>query len=103
MSEPYRIPEEEIYRIARRNVERKKGAQIHLTVYIIVNMFLCFVWFGGRLYIQMHLALAGVWAVGVIAHFLIAYLFEGGDKWDREAIEKEADRLRSRIKDEESS
>ena len=103
MNEQYQLPEEEIYRIARRNVERKKGAQIHLTVYIIVNMFLDLIWLGGKLYIQLHIALAGIWAVGVIVHFLIVYLSDGDNKWDREAIEQEAECLRNRFNNPESS
>jgi fatty acid desaturase len=106
MNKPSGMSEEEIYRVARRNVERKRGAQTHLFVFIIVNMFLSLIWalpFGGQGFLQLHIVLAGIWAVGVIVHFLIAYLSDGDDKWDREAIEKEAERLRSRIDNQGAS
>ena len=32
------MPEEEIYRLARKRVEEKKGFRVHLTVYIVVNI-----------------------------------------------------------------
>ena len=38
------MSEEEIYKIARKRVEEKKGFLVHLAVYIIVNIGLVLLW-----------------------------------------------------------
>ncbi len=95
----HQMTEEEIYRIAQRKVEKKKAVQTHFIVYIILNMFLSLIWalpFGWQGFLFFHAILAGLWGIGVIAHFLIVYLSGDDIKWDREAVEREVERLRDR-------
>ena len=38
------MSDEEIYRLARKRVEEKKGFYIHFSIYIAVNIMLMIIW-----------------------------------------------------------
>ncbi len=94
---PDKLGEEEIRDLARKRVEAKKGFYIHLTVYLIVNVFLLIIWYmtgrGGD-YPWFIWPLAG-WGIGLLFHALsvFAFLREGGD-WERREIQKEVEKLK---------
>ncbi len=90
------MSEEEIYQIARKRVEEKKGFFIHLAVYIIVNIGLVFLWWwtssgSGHPWFVWTL---GPWGIGLIFHGLAVFLFSKGSNWERKEIEKEAERIK---------
>ena len=89
------MSEEELYREARKRVEAKKGFFIHLTVYIIVNIMLVLIWAfpagGGFPWFVFPL---GGWGIGILFHFLEAFVFSRQTDWERKAIEKEVERLK---------
>jgi hypothetical protein len=90
------MSEEEIYRLARKRVEEKKGFYIHLTVYICVNAILVVIWaFTGRGQgVPWFVFPLGGWGIGILFHFLGVFVFSRPSDWDRREIEKEAERLR---------
>jgi fatty acid desaturase len=89
------MSEEEIYREARKRVEAKKGFFIHLTVYIIVNIMLVLIWaFPGGGGFPWFVFPLGGWGIGILFHFLEAFVFSRQTDWERKAIEKEVERLR---------
>lgn len=87
------MSEEEIYELAKKRVEEKRGFYIHLSVYIIINIVLVLVWAfpASRGYPWFLWALGG-WGIGIISHFLAVFVFNQG--WDRSSIEKEAEKIR---------
>jgi hypothetical protein len=87
------MSEEQIYEQAKKRVEAKKGFFVHLTVYIVVNIMLVLIWAfaAGGGYPWFLWALGG-WGIGVLFHFLGVFVF--GQKSDRAAIEKEAEKIR---------
>jgi len=89
------MSEEEIYRLARKRVEEKKGFFIHLAVYICVNILLVIIWAfpSGGGYPWFFWPLGG-WGIGILFHFLGVFVFSRPSEWDRREIEKEAERLR---------
>ena len=89
------MSEEEIYREARKRVEAKKGFFIHLTVYIIVNIMLVLIWAcpGGGGFPWFVFPLGG-WGIGILFHFLEAFVFSRQTDWERKAIEKEVEKLK---------
>ena len=89
------MSEEEIYREARKRVEAKKGFFIHLTVYIIINIMLVLIWaFPGGGGFPWFVFPLGGWGIGILFHFLEAFVFSRQTDWEKKAIEKEAERLR---------
>lgn len=89
------MSEEEIYREARKRVEAKKGFFIHLTVYIIINIMLVLIWaFPGGGGFPWFVFPLGGWGIGILFHFLEAFVFSRQTDWERKAIEKEVERLR---------
>ncbi len=94
---PQQMTEEEIYKIARKRVEEKKGFFTHLIVYIVVNAMLVLIWAltdtentGTPWFVW---PLSG-WGIGLIFHFLGAFVFNRSTAWEGREIEKEAERLR---------
>jgi hypothetical protein len=91
---PHQLSEEEIYQVARKRVEEKKGFYTHLATYIVVNVMLVLIWaFTSRSYPWFIWPLAG-WGIGLIFHFLGVFAFNKGTGWESREIEKEAARLR---------
>ncbi|GAB2777202.1 2TM domain-containing protein [Salinimicrobium soli] len=94
-------PEETIqYEAAKRRVKKIRGFYIHLTVYIIINIFLFIVgtWDEGIIAGMQDLsnyATAFFWGIGLLAHGagVFAPDFFFGKKWEekkiRELMEKE--------------
>lgn len=89
------MSEEEIYRIAGKRVEEKKGVFRHLAVYIVVNIVLVLIWAfpsgGGYPWFLWPL---GGWGIGLVFHALGVFVFNKQTGWERKEIEKEAERLR---------
>ena len=89
------MSEEQIYELAKKRVEEKKGFFVHLTVYILVNIMLVLIWAfatGGG-YPWFIWALGG-WGIGLLFHFLGVFVFSKRTDWERREIEKEAEKLR---------
>lgn len=87
------MSEEQIYRLAEKRVKAKRGFFTHFAIYIVVNIILVLVWAfatGGG-FPWFVFPLVG-WGIAVLIHFLSVFVFER--KSDREAIEKEAERIR---------
>jgi hypothetical protein len=90
----HQMTEEEIYQVARKRVEEKKGFYTHLASYIVVNVMLIVIWaLTGHAYPWFVWPLAG-WGIGIIFHFLSVFGFNKGTAWESKEIEKEAERLR---------
>ena len=90
----HQMTEEEIYQQAKKRVEEKKGFFSHLAVYIVVNVVLVLIWaFTSRGYPWFVWPLGG-WGVGLVFHFLGVYLFSKETGWERNELEKEAERIR---------
>ena len=92
MSQP--MTEEEIYKKARKRVEEKKGFFSHLAVYIVVNALLVLIWAltdRGHPWFVWPL---GGWGIGLVFHFLGVFLFSKETGWERNEIEREAERIR---------
>jgi hypothetical protein len=92
MTQP--MTEQEIYAKARKRVEEKKGFISHLVVYIVVNVGLILIWaFSGRGYPWFVWPLGG-WGIGLIFHFLGVFFFGKETGWEKNEVEKEAERIR---------
>ena len=87
------MSEEQIYELAKKRVEEKRGFFTHLTVYILVNIMLVLIWrFANGGGFPWFIFPLGGWGIGLIIHFLNVFIF--GAKSDKGAIEKEAERIR---------
>jgi len=88
-----KMTEEQIYELAKKRVEEKRGFFSHLAAYVVVNIGLFLIWYftphGG---VPWFLFPLGGWGIGLVFHFLGVFVFNsmGGQK----AIEKEAARIR---------
>jgi hypothetical protein len=88
------LSEAEIYQVARKRVEEKKGFYTHLASYVVVNAMLVIIWaITSPGYPWFIWPLAG-WGIGIIFHFLGVFAFNKGTAWESKEIEKEAERLR---------
>ena len=89
------MSEDELYQIARKRVEEKKGFYTHLAVYVVVNIMLVLIWAfpsgGGYPWFLWPL---GGWGIGVLFHFLGVFVFSRQSGWERKEVEKEVERLR---------
>ncbi len=87
------MTEEQIYELAKKRVEEKRGFFTHLTVYVLVNIMLILIWLfaSGRGFPWFIFPLGG-WGIGIIVHALNTFVF--GFKSDRALIEKEAEKIR---------
>ena len=87
------MSEEEIYEEAKQRVEAKKYFYVHLALYICINAFLIIIWAfvadGG--FPWFIFPLFG-WGIGIVFHFLEVFVLKG--KVEKEAIEKEAEKIR---------
>ena len=87
------MSEDQIYELAKKRVEEKRGFYNHLIVYVIVNIVLVLIWAfasdGGFPWFVFPL---GGWGIGLVFHFLGVFVF--GRKSDKAAIEKEAEKIR---------
>jgi len=88
------MSEEELYSLARKRVEEKKGFYIHFAVYIVVNILLVIIWAVTGAGFPWFVFPLGGWGIGVLFHFLGVFVFSRPGGWERREIEKEVERLR---------
>jgi len=89
-----RMSDEEIYKLARKRVEEKKGFFIHFTVYLCVNALLIIIWAVSGAGFPWFIFPLGGWGIGVLFHFLGVFVFNKQSGWEQRAIEREVERLR---------
>ena len=88
------MSEEELYRLASKRVEEKKGFYTHFAVYIAVNIMLVIIWsVTGAGFPWFVFPLVG-WGIGILFHFLSVFVFSRTGDWEKREIEKEVERLR---------
>lgn len=93
---PAGLSEEEVYKIARKRVEEKKGFYSHLTAYVIVNILIFIIWwFTSSSFPWFLFPLVG-WGIGIVFHFLDAMKFHNQSAWEQREVEKEVERIRQR-------
>ena len=89
------MSEEELYKIARKRVEEKKGFFTHLIIYILVNIMLVLIWaFASGGGFPWFIFPLGGWGIGILFHFFDVFVFSGKSGWETREIEKEVERLR---------
>ena len=89
--------DEEIKNIARRRVEAKKGFFVHLSMYIIINVFLFLIWFfvaGGPGTYPWFLWVLFGWGIGVVANAVAIFVTPQGGSWEQKEMQKEIERLK---------
>ena len=87
-----KMSEDELYERARKRVEEKKGFYTHIIAYVAVNALLVIIWaVTGRGFPWFVFPLGG-WGIGLVFHILDVLVWQR--KSDRNAIEKEAEKLR---------
>jgi len=91
---PTKMPEEEIYREAKKRVEEKKSFRIHFIVYLCVNALLVIIWATTGAGFPWFVFPLGGWGIGILFHFLSVYVFSR--ETDKREIEKEAEKIRKR-------
>jgi hypothetical protein len=85
---------EDIDTLARKRAGAKMGWYIHVTVYVVVNVFLFLVSdraFGHRPW-SVYSTLG--WGLGVVLHGVSVFMMGGGSAMRERMIEKERERLR---------
>ena len=88
------MSEKELYEMAKKRVEEKKGFYIHFGVYVVINLFLVALWlFTGAGFPWFIFPLLG-WGIGILFHFLGIFVFSQRSNWERSEIAKEMERLR---------
>ena len=102
INKPGKTSEEELYRQAKRRVEAKKGFYIHFAVYLSVNIPLVIIWAVTGAAFPWFVFPLGGWGIGLLIHFLSAFVFPGGgtSEWEKKEIEKEVERMKRRGADE---
>ena len=88
------ISEEELYRLASKRVEEKKGFYTHFALYIGVNIMLVIIWSVTGAGFPWFVFPLGGWGIGILFHFLGVFVFSRPSNWERREIEKEVERLR---------
>jgi len=88
------MSEEELYSLARKRVEEKKGFYIHFAVYIVVNIMLIIIWSVTGAGFPWFVFPLGGWGIGILFHFLGIFVFSRSSTWERRQIEKEVERLK---------
>ena len=63
------MSEEEMYEVARKRVEEKKGFFIHFAIYILVNAILIVIWASTGAGFPWFVFPLGGWGIGVLFHF----------------------------------
>jgi uncharacterized membrane protein len=89
------MSEQEIYERARKRVEEKKGFYAHLCVYLVINILIVIIWLVTSLGCYPWFVFpVGGWGVIVILHALFVFVFHKDANWEKNAVEKEADKIR---------
>jgi hypothetical protein len=82
----------EIFRVARRQVERKLRFFIHLSIYLLVNCGLILVHLLRQDQVLWSFAPLFGWGIGVLFHGLAVFLHASCAEWKQRMIEKELSR-----------
>ena len=94
---PPLISDEQIYEEARRRVKAKKDFYGHLTVWAIVNGILIIIWFiysfGDTPWFLWPMC---IWGAFILYKYLRVFVIK--DKLDRNAIEKEVEKIKKDLK-----
>jgi len=98
---PTQMTDEEIYKEAEKRVEEKKGFRSHFIIYLCVNALLVIIWAVTGADFPWFVFPLGGWGIGVLFHFLNAYVFSR--EADTREIEKEAEKIRKRRGENTSS
>ncbi|OGN97921.1 MAG: hypothetical protein A2Y89_06225 [Chloroflexi bacterium RBG_13_51_18] len=89
------LSEDEIYQKAKKRVEEIKGFYAHLCVYLAINLLVIIIWLVTSLGAYPWFVFpVGCWGVVVILHALFVFVFNKDARWEKNAVEKEADKLR---------
>lgn len=90
-----KMSEEELYHLARKRVQEKKGFYFHFAVYLAVNALLVIIWaFTGAGFPWFVFPLGG-WGIGILFHFWGVFVFSRGTSgWEKKQIEREVERLK---------
>ena len=93
---PPEISEEDIYKRATERVKEKKDFYNHLATYVVVNIGLVLIWtFTNNGGYHWYLWPLGCWGIfGIVPHFVKTFIFPEGTGWEKNQIEKEADKIR---------
>jgi len=87
------MSENEIYELARKRVEAKKGFYNNLGAWAVVNILLVIVWAftnsGGHPWFLWPLC---IWGFFVLVNFMQVFVWPG--RGDKTAVEREADKIR---------
>lgn len=87
--------EDEIYQKAKKRVEEIKGFYAHLCVYLVINILIVIIWLVTSLgFFAWFIFPVGGWGVVVILHALFVFVFNKDARWEKNAVEKEADKIR---------
>ena len=87
--------EDEIYQKAKKRVEEIKGFYAHLCVYLVINILIVIIWLVTSLgFFAWFIFPVGGWGVVVILHALFVFVFNKDTRWEKNAVEKEADKIR---------
>ena len=91
------MPDEEVYKLARKRVEEKKGFFTHLIVYLCVNALLVVIWALTGAGFPWFLFPLGGWGIGLLFHFLGTFAFSSGkmSEWENREVEKEVKRIKN--------
>ena len=69
------MSEEELYEIAKKRVEEKKGFYTHIIAYVVVNALLVIIWAVTGAGFPWFVFPLGGWAIGILFHFLEVFVF----------------------------
>jgi hypothetical protein len=93
---PTLISEEQIYAEAQQRVKARKDFYGHLSAWAIVNSILIIIWFiysfGDTPWFLWPL---GIWGAFILYKYIRVFVIK--DKLDRNAIEKEAEKIKKEI------
>lgn len=90
-----KMSDDEIREIATRRVRARRGFFWHVTVYVVINLFLIGIWyFTGRGYFWPGWVLGG-WGIAVILNAIAAF-GRADISSEREAIDKEVEKIKSK-------
>jgi hypothetical protein len=94
-TQPNQQTEEEILQKARKRVDEIKSFYSHLAVYVIFSIAFVVIWAvtspGGYAWFIWPV---GGWGVAVALHAFGTFVFNRDTKWEKRAIEKEADKIK---------
>lgn len=90
-----RMTEEQVYELAEKRVEARRGFVIHLIVYLGVNTLLVCLWVfvSGRGFPWFIFPLVG-WGIGLVSHYFHMSARSEADRGPSARVEKEAEKIR---------